>query len=140
MRSMDPSRSVRGDGGSPRVDGGVDGAADRGGVADGPTSGDGDPSPLSSVLLPRILGVPVLTVVLLTFAVAVVLGNYLPTMADAAATHRALDRQEERNALLGRRIQALEEEALALDQDPWVNERILRDELKMTRPGEVPLK
>ena len=132
MRSMDPSRSVRGDGGPSRVERGV--------AADGPTSDGGDPSPLGSVLLPRILGVPVLTVVLLTFAVAVVLGNYLPTMADAAATHRALGRQEERNALLARRIQALEEEALALDQDPWVNERILRDELKMTRPGEVPLK
>jgi cell division protein FtsB len=92
------------------------------------------------VLLPRVLGVPVLTVALLTFATAVVLGNYLPTMADGAATLRAVERRQGENFALARRIRALESEAAALESDPWLNERILRDELRMTRPGEVPVR
>ena len=119
---MDPSRTERADRGPPSE------------------ASPARPSPLGRVLLPRILGVPLLTVGLLTFATAVVFGNWLPTMADAAATSRALDERQARNFALARRIRALEADAVRLEQDPWINERILRDELRMTRPGEVPIR
>lgn len=115
----------------------TDRAADPGPAAPGPGPAE---SPLDRVLLPRILGVPVLTVALLTFATAVVLGNYLPTMAEGAATSRSLETREAENSALARRIRALEAEAEALEKDPWLNERILRDELRMTRQGEVPVR
>jgi cell division protein FtsB len=61
----------------------------------------------------------------------------LPTRAELAATERRLDRQRDENEKLRRRIAGLEDHADHLERDPWLTERILRDDLKMSAPGEV---
>ena len=93
-------------------------------------------------LLPRLLdvrvrGVPLLTLVLLGAALGIVVGNYLPARASAAATERALDETRRENRALTERIRHGEAEAQRLRTDPWAHERILRDQLHMSRPGEV---
>lgn len=98
------------------------------------------PTPVERVLAPRLLGVPWVAIGLLLFTSVVVLGNFLPTRARTAATARALARQDAANRGLAERIRAAEAEAVRLETDPWINERILRDELRMTRPGEVRIR
>lgn len=93
-------------------------------------------------LLPRLLdlrfrGVPVLTLFLLGAAVSIVVGNYLPTRAKTAATERALDDTRRENRALAERIRQGEAEAQRLETDPWAHERILRDQLHMSKQGEV---
>ena len=80
---------------------------------------------------------PALVVGLLTFAAGVIFGNVLPTRGALAATQRKLDEQNEENARLKRRIGELTLRADRLAKDPWLTERILRDELKMSADGEV---
>ena len=80
---------------------------------------------------------PVLVVGLLTFAAGVVFGNLLPTRAELAATQRRLDDQREENERLKRRIEALGAHAQRLEKDPWLTERILRNELRMSAEDEV---
>ena len=80
---------------------------------------------------------PVLVVGLLTFAAGVVFGNLLPTRAELAATQRRLDEQREENERLKRRIDGLTERAQRLEKDPWLTERILRNELRMSAEDEV---
>jgi cell division protein FtsB len=94
-------------------------------------------TPFSGVTGLRFRGVPLLTLVLLGFALAVVVGNYLPTRARTAATARQLDAQRRENRESAERIRRAEAEAIQLEKDPWMTERILRDELHMTRKGEV---
>jgi cell division protein FtsB len=98
-----------------------------------------DPSPPDASRLAR-LGRwlrPALVVSLLTFAAAVVFGNVLPTRAELAATQRRLDEQCRENEKLKRRIAALTADADRLEKDPWLTERILRDQLKMSAGDEV---
>lgn len=80
---------------------------------------------------------PVLVVGLLTFAAGVVFGNLLPTRAELAATQRRLDDQREENERLKRRIAGLNAHAQRLEKDPWLTERILRNELRMSAEDEV---
>lgn len=123
---MDPSRS----------DADAAAAPGPGGAADGATPPGAPPAGWSA--LPRTWrGVPVLTILLLGFALSVLLGNYLPTRADTAATERALEDQRTLNHALAERIRRAEADAARIEHDPWTHERILRDELRMTRPGEV---
>ncbi|MCE9634303.1 MAG: septum formation initiator family protein [Planctomycetes bacterium] len=93
--------------------------------------------PFDGALSLRWHGVPVLTLFLLGFAFFVVVGNYLPTRADTASTIRGLDEQRRENRELAERIRRAENEAERLEKDPWTNERILRDQLHMSRKGEV---
>lgn len=93
--------------------------------------------PFDGALSLRWHGVPVLTLFLLGFALFVVVGNYLPTRADTASTIRGLDEQRRENRELAERIRRAENEAERLEKDPWSNERILRDELRMSKKGEV---
>ena len=85
----------------------------------------------------RFRGVPVVTLLLLGFAVSVLLGNYLPTRASVAATDRALTQQQAENRAMAERIRCADAEAERLTRDPWANERILRDDLRMSEKGEV---
>ena len=85
----------------------------------------------------RFRGVPVVTLLLLGFAVSVLLGNYLPTRASVAATDRALTQQMAENRAMAERIRCADAEAERLTRDPWANERILRDDLRMSEKGEV---
>ena len=80
---------------------------------------------------------PVLVVLLLTFATAVVFGNVLPTRAELAATQRRLDAQRAENERLRRRIVESRAEADGLAKDPWQTERILHDDLNMSAPDKV---
>ena len=80
---------------------------------------------------------PALVVVLLTFAAGVVLGNVLPTRAELAATQRRLDAQRDENERKKRRIAGLTAHAQRLEKDPWLTERILRNELRMSADDEV---
>lgn len=96
--------------------------------------------PFSGALGLRWHGVPVLTLFLLGFAFFVIVGNYLPTRADTASTIRGLDEQRRENRELAERIRRAESEAERLAKDPWSNERILRDQLHMTRKGEVVIR
>jgi cell division protein FtsB len=80
---------------------------------------------------------PTLVFALLAFATGVVFGNVLPTRAVHAATERRLEEQRRANEAVRRRIAYLDEQATRLAKDPWLTERILRDELKMSAPGEV---
>jgi cell division protein FtsB len=80
---------------------------------------------------------PTLVVALLTFAAGVVFGNVLPTSGELAATQRRLDDQREENERLKKRIADLTAHAQRLEKDPWLTERILRDQLKMSADGEV---
>ena len=80
---------------------------------------------------------PVLVVGLLTFAAGVVFGNLLPTRAELAATQRRLDEQRQENERLKRRIDGLAAHAQRLEKDPWLTERILRNELRMSADDEV---
>ena len=92
---------------------------------------------MSHLLALRVRGVPVLTLFLLGFALWVTVGNYLPTRADTASTAQALDQQRLENRELAERIRCAEAHAERLAKDPWLHERILRDQLHMTRAGEV---
>jgi cell division protein FtsB len=94
-------------------------------------------SPFAGVTGLRFRGVPVLTLFLLGFAFSVVVGNYLPTRADTAATERAVEEQRRENRESAERIRRAEAEAERLQKDPWATERILRDQLHMSRKGEV---
>ena len=80
---------------------------------------------------------PLVTVGLLVFAAAVVVGNILPTRGESTATERRLDAERHENERLRRRIAAKEREARLLETDPWLTERILRDEFKMSGEREV---
>lgn len=80
---------------------------------------------------------PVLVVGLLTFAAGVVFGNLLPTRAELAATQRRLDEQRDENERLKQQITGLTEHARRLEKDPWLTERILRNELRMSAEDEV---
>lgn len=94
-------------------------------------------APFAGLTSLRWRGVPVLTLGLLGFAVSVVVGNYLPTRALTAATTRQLEAQRRENRESAERIRHAEAEAARLESDPWATERILRDEFRMTRKGEV---
>ena len=80
---------------------------------------------------------PALVVGFLTFAAGVIFGNVLPTRGALAATQRKLEEQHDENARLKRRIEELKLRADRLAKDPWLTERILRDELKMSGEGEI---
>ena len=101
-----------------------------------------DPSPSAGEMPSRLARLsewlrPALVVGLLAFATGVVLGNVLPTRAALAATQRRLDAEREENERLKRRIADLDLLAKRLEKDPWLTERILRDELKMSGDGEI---
>jgi cell division protein FtsB len=93
--------------------------------------------PLARALSLRWHGVPVLTLSLLGFAACVIVGNWLPTRAATAATERAVEEQRRENRELAERIRRAEAEAVRLEKDPVLHERILRDQLRMSKPGEV---
>ncbi len=80
---------------------------------------------------------PALVVGLLAFAASVVFGNVIPTRAEFAATQKRLEDQRAENERLRRRIAELDGKAGRLVKDPWLTERILRDELHMSGDREV---
>lgn len=110
-------------------------AAPGAGHSAGPAAASED-RPYSLTAL-RWRGVPVLTLVLLGFAFSIVVTNYLPTRAATATSDRALEAQRAQNREYADRIRRAEAEAERLERDPWLHERILRDELRMSRQGEV---
>lgn len=98
------------------------------------------PAPESHVarlLRPRVVGVPLVTLALLAFAAFVVLTNYIPTRIETLATQNQLADQQAENEQLANRIRVAEMRTRTVETDRWTNERILRDELRMTRKGEA---
>ena len=74
---------------------------------------------------------------LLAFTVLTLVTGLLPAREDHDASQRMLDEQESRNRELEKRQVALEAEAQAVATDPWVVQRILRDEFHVTDEDEV---
>ena len=101
-----------------------------------PSAAEGDAATPSAGRLARWLR-PALVVGLLTFAAGVVFGNLLPTRAELAATQQRLDEQRDENERLKRRVADLAARAERLEKDPWLTERILRNELRMSTEDEV---
>ena len=120
-------------------------ASDAPGAPSGQTHVPAPPQPtpeshITRVLRPRVLGVPVLTLACLAFATFAVLTNYLPTRIETVATEKQIAEQQAHNAQLASNIRVAEETKRLVETDRWTNERILRDELHMTRKGEAVLR
>ncbi|MCG3133458.1 MAG: hypothetical protein HMLKMBBP_00626 [Planctomycetes bacterium] len=98
------------------------------------------PSIMDRLLAPRLRGVPLVPLALLGFAAWVTLGNYLPTRAVTLAAEDAIANQQAQNLAWEQQIRDDEAAAKRLETDRWANERILRNELHMSRKGEVPVR
>lgn len=98
------------------------------------------PSIMDRLLAPRLRGVPLVPLALLGFAAWVTLGNYLPTRAVTLAAEDAIADQQAQNLAWEQQIRDDEAAARRLETDRWANERILRNELHMSRKGEVPVR
>jgi len=77
-----------------------------------------------------VLGLSVLTV-------AVIVSSVLPARARVRATEAMLRAQEDENVRLQQRVDDLEAESHALRTDPWLLQRITRDEMHVTDENEV---
>lgn len=97
-------------------------------------------SHLARLLRPRLVGVPLVTLALLAFAAFVILTNYIPTRIETLATTHQLTEQQAENENLAERIRIAELRTRTVETDRWTNERILRDELHMTRKGEAVIR
>ena len=99
-----------------------------------------EPSLLTRVLRPRVFGFPLLTVAALAFAAYVTLTNYVPKRIETLATEQLVALKRAENDRSVARIRSAEAEIRVIETDRWTNERILREQLGMTRRGEVPVR
>ena len=74
---------------------------------------------------------------LLTFSGISLATNVIPKRDDLRDTRRMLEEQQRENEASEERIELLQDEADALDGDPWAVRRAIREELNRTDEGEI---
>ncbi len=77
---------------------------------------------------------------LVAAGVALTVSNLVPIGTLRAATEEDLERQEQTNRRLEQRLLEVDAQTERALRDPWTNERMLRDEYRMSRPGEILVK
>lgn len=85
----------------------------------------------------RTVGWTALVGVLSVYSLSVIWTNVLPTRNTLAATEQRLRELERENLAYESMLRRTELECELLERDPWTVERILRDEYRMSRPGEL---